>query len=360
MSDLAVVSEIQIFIDDDPFFDFVSFTVNNTLNALSDATLVIDNTKGRNSVRLIGGETVKIYAGWEPGTPQKIFEGIISTIEIPIDSGGSFLSVPLEGIGEVWEKELTVDDLMVPYSQQIGTIQTIIEYINTQTSRPASLLSSASGIDISITYDFTDRDASLDIIQKLASIGGYEWFYSFLVGTMLLREPLELIETNVTKSLILGSKKYYNYLPSENYAQMISDKVTLDISSIINRIKYTSSGLTDVVSYSQNSHDVYGFWREKTINDDTIQSQSGLQLAADSFIDIFAVPLYNVELQTWGMNDVEVGSIVYIDDRLYGTQRLPSRIYRVVSMTHEYSSSGWFCDLVLGEERYNLVSVLNS
>lgn len=166
----------ELYFDSTLFRWWQAISITRRLNGLSDISIEIPNNAGQFTTRIANGQPMQVNLGWDTDTPNIFWAGEVEKITITAKKNGSLISIWGRDKGRIFDKERTVDDNFQPYSDFLGKYGGLIQYLNSQVSKPLTVAYSASLTDVDIVKSFT-FDKTLDVITEAARRGGYEWFF---------------------------------------------------------------------------------------------------------------------------------------------------------------------------------------
>lgn len=347
-------ANISLIIDGEPFPYWENVSIKRQIKGVSTLEATIPNRFGQFTSRFAKNSIVQFFATWGL-TTQAFWTGKIDSITRSADRHGS-LSIWCRDPLRIFEREQTVDNNFIPYPDYSGTYQSIMQYMNSQLSIPIDLASSASSTDFVVVRTFGFNN-TLKEFTDAAQFGGYEWFYSGLQEKLIIREPRELIETNRVRTFILGDPADFSELDLAGYASLTSDSVQEDFSDEATRVR----------ADGPNGSGIFAVWpgsppsdlRERNIqSDDWVTTEAALQ-AAQNFYNEKRFGRLSVDIGILhGQEGIEVGDVILCDDKFYGLSILINKLFRIISITDNFSKTSWESQFQLGDFTLNLTDFL--
>jgi len=339
----------QLFLNGSSFKHWEGVSITRSLNALSSIDLTLANPIGRYTNIVVEDMSIKFNLGWDTDSPPVLFDGYHDDPTWGVSKKSSNISLSGRDFGRTLFDELTVDDDFNSYGR-LTNIDYIIGHMGFLIDNLKKSLAATKNFSRNLSVDnekvFSYEygyEKVMDAFTTLAQYGGYEWFMGFdTVGNrqIVVRPPKDLIATNVAHSFIVGDRDLYADIPNGTRIKQIeSISVKKQYGYKKNYIKVVGKEASVSARYPNTPPATP---KHLYLEDDGITDVTTARGVAQQFWRSKSAPKILVEFSGIGVENLQVGDIVYVNDYRYGASELPTHLFRLIEITDSVSrSSGW-------------------
>lgn len=354
-----VGQSFRVLFDGNEFPNWTSFNFGGSIRSLRGLGMNVPNPQGKNTSKFHVNQQIEIqFKSINEPSYRTVYKGYIDHPTSNIQGQNGQIVLSARDAGTPLTDEKCVDEDWTPYLSLTGIdpfdVCTFI-VSNLKTQLLISGGSQRNEVPTPLDYDFNRSDWCIDVINKMAEYGGYEWFITY-EGKFLMRPPKELVDANISKVFILGTRDEFTSLPNDNIAYILTENVGEDGTDIVNSLGLQGK---DRFVFSEDTASVNAFRLRHEYFEDTNLESDHLQQIADRMRQVRQLSRRSFSIVCKGTFEIDRGDVVYIDDRTYGFSSQPSKLFRIVGKTDNVSKEGFITTLQLADIPLKVSKVMN-